>query len=145
MSTTTALPRITRPNGTVYRPRKLRTQLLGNEDEMTGIVVFGTADQRDARALAEADTRTMNAEYDYTDPAYAVAETLGQPVWWSRELSHFEDNAPIYHYRQDEERGAFGLLFDLVEAEPQDETRDGGSPARPYDTPLWGDEVARRR
>lgn len=125
--------KITRPNGTVYRPRHLRSQVLGTDDEPTAIVVFGTADQRDARALADTDIRAMNIEYDYTDPAYAVAPGLGEPVWWSRELSHFDDNQPVYRYTEDAERGAYGIRFGLVEAESLDER----SPARATDVPLW--------
>ncbi|WP_417510602.1 hypothetical protein [Microbacterium sp.] len=129
--------KITRPNGTVYRPRHLRTQMIGNDDEPTAIVVFGTADQRDARALAEHDVRAMNIEWDYTDPAYAVASGLGEPVWWSRELSHFDDNQPVYRYKEDPERGAHGIRFHLVEVEALDELPSG----RESDVPLW-DEVA---
>lgn len=131
--------KITRPNGSIYRPRHLRTQLIGNDDEPLAIVVFGTADQRDARALAERDVRAMNIEYDYTDPAYAVADGLGEPVWWRRELSYFDDTFPVYRYLEDEARGAYGIRFKLTETELPDEPG-----ARASDVPLWAADVESR-
>jgi len=131
--------KITRPNGSIYRPRHIRTQTLGNEDEIESIVVFGTADQRDARATAELVIREMSAEFYDHENYYQLTDELGEPVWWRRELSHFEDNYPVYSYRVDEERGAFGLLFKLgVHA---DDWPDMDSP-RPSDVPLWTDEPA---
>lgn len=128
--------KITRPNGSVYRPRHIRTQTLGNEDEMQSIVVFGTNDQRDARATAEVDIRAMCNEFYDHENYYQVTETPGEPVWWSRSLSHFEEGYPVYHYRVDEERGAFGLVFtlDVHEDDWPQETS-----ARPTDVPLWDD------
>lgn len=129
--------KITRPNGSVYRPRHIRTQTLGNEDEMTGIVVFGTTDQRDARATAEVDIRAMCNEFYDHENYYQLTADLGEPVWWSRELSHFDDGHPVYSYRVDEEHGAFGLLFKLdVHADDWPDMEK----ARPTDVPLWTDE-----
>lgn len=130
--------KITRPNGSVYRPRHIRTQTLGNEDEITGIVVFGTTDQRDARATAALDIRAMCNEFYDHENYYRLTDALGEPVWWRRELSHFEDSYPVYTYRLDEERGAFGLLFKLEER-PDDWPQE--TAARPTDTPLWTDDV----
>lgn len=132
---------ITRPNGSVYRPRHIRTQTLGDEDEMTGIVVFGTADQRDARATAEVDIRAMCNEFYDHENYYRLVQGLGEPVWWSRELSHFDDNRPVYTYRADEAKGAFGLLFKL---EVQEE-RDDEVLSRSTDVPLWSDEERHTR
>lgn len=128
--------KITRPNGSVYRPRHIRTRTLGNEDELLSIVVFGTADQRDARATAEADIRAMSNEFYDHENCYQLNDAPGEPVWWSRELSHFEDNYPVYNYRVDEERGAFGFCFTL-DAHPDDWPHE--TSARESDTPLWDD------
>lgn len=128
--------KITRPNGSVYRPRHIRTQTLGNEDELLSIVVFGTTDQRDARATAEADVRAMCNEFYDHENYYVLTADLGEAVWYRRELSHFDDNWPVYNYRVDEERGAFGLLFHLTEGELADEVD-----ARASDVPLRTDQL----
>lgn len=103
---------ITRPNGSIYRPRKIRTQILGNEDETTGVVVLGTHDLADARARAQAAVSELNDGIDYrflirpSDP--------GKRVWYRQKLWGFYEDAPLYGYESDEERGAAGVEFDLI-------------------------------
>jgi hypothetical protein len=105
---------------------------------LLSIVVFGTADQRDARATAEADIRAMSNEFYDHENYYQLTDAPGEPVWWSRTLSHFEDNYPRYSYRVDGERGAFGFEFALG-VHPDD--WPSMTSARESDTPLWDDEA----
>lgn len=86
---------ITRPNGTVYRPRKLRAQILGNEDEVDGVVVLGTHDLHDARALAESELATSCEGWSY---GYRLApDDPGKRVWYRQELAGFFEDQPLYH------------------------------------------------
>lgn len=121
------LPAIERTNGSFYRPRKLRSQVLGNEDESTGIVVFGTHDVDTALSVARLDVRALNHDIGFhpDDDQYVLVEESARRVWWSQKLSHFEEfNDPRYYYQPDEERGWAGVDFDIVWATP-DHT-DGG-------------------
>lgn len=103
---------ITRPNGSIYRPRKIRTQILGNEDETSGVVVLGTHDLAEARARAQVAVRDLNGTIDYRfllkpgDP--------GKRVWYRQKLWAWYEGAPHYGYETDEERGAAGVEFDVI-------------------------------
>lgn len=99
---------IIRPNGSTYRPRKLRAQILGNEDEVDGVVVLGTHDLHDARALAERELATSCEGW------YRLAPNdPGKRVWYRQALAGFFEDQPLYHYIDDEEYGAAGVLFDV--------------------------------
>jgi hypothetical protein len=103
---------ITRPNGSVYRPRKIRTQFLGNEDETTGVVVLGTHDLADARARAWAAVHDLNGGVDY---AFLIKSSdPGKRVWYRQKLWGFYEDSPIYGFEADEERGAAGVEFDVI-------------------------------
>ncbi|MGZ0067836.1 hypothetical protein [Microbacterium arborescens] len=107
---------IERPNGALYRPRALRSVTLGNEDELTGIVVFGTVNIAEASSIARLDIRAFNREHcsGPLDLIYAAQENTARTIWWSRKLSHFGDyNEPYYLYEEDLERGAGGVHFDV--------------------------------
>ncbi len=117
------LPAVERPNGTLYRPRKLRSQVLGNEDETTGIVVFGTHDVAAALSVARLDVRAANREYGYNpdDEQYVLEEGTARRVWWSQKLSHFEEfDQAVYYYSPDEERGWAGVEFEVTWGTPTD-------------------------
>lgn len=109
---------ITRPNGTIYRPRHLRTQMLGNEDDgPTSIVVFGTTDVAEAHNLAVLDVAAYNADWGDENGIWLVLDESPVGKWYARRLSHFDEDAPYYRYELDPEKGAFGLEFDLTETE----------------------------
>ena len=55
---------ITRPNGKVYRPRKITVQQAGI-DEVDEVIVFGTEDREHAHRLAEHEVR-VNVDSGYT-------------------------------------------------------------------------------
>lgn len=103
---------ITRPNGSIYRPRKIRTQMLGNEDETSGVVVLGTHDLADARAHAEAAVRELNGDSDYT--FLILPSDPGKRVWYRQKLWGWYEDQPLYGFETDEERGAAGVEFDLI-------------------------------
>lgn len=107
----TATLGITRPNGSIYRPRKIRAQFLGNEDETTGIVILGTHDLQDARARAEVALRDLNGGgFDFllrpSDP--------GKRVWYRQTLGGWYEDSPLYMFISDDERGAAGVEFDVI-------------------------------
>lgn len=110
------LPAIERPNGKSYRPRSLRSRILGNEDEITGVVVFGTHDVYTASSVARLDVRAAVNEWgwDDLDYTYVVDEVSARRVWWRQDLSHFEDNEPHYTYTPDDDRGFAGVVFDVI-------------------------------
>lgn len=131
------LPPITRPNGKLYRPRHIRTQMLGNEDETTGIVVFGTLNRNEARTVAELDITAMMRDWFGGDGSREDAARNGghdyrlegepEPVWWRRSFTGFYDGMPQYWYAVDEERGAFGYEWRIT-AHDVEEASDGVMP-----------------
>lgn len=103
---------IRRPNGSLYRPRHIRSQILGDEDEISRIVVFGTHDLHDARATAARDLAAACDAYSY---AYVLAPSdPGKRVWLRRRLSGWFEGMPWYTFETDEERGAAGVEFEVV-------------------------------
>lgn len=94
---------ITRPNGSIYQPRKLRAFAL-NLDEEPVVLVLGTHDADVAYPIA----RRELSSFFGTDPA-----ALGSPrkVWRTQKLLRFEDGEPWYGYPDDPERGAAGVEF----------------------------------
>jgi hypothetical protein len=108
-----ALTAVERPNGKLYRPRKIAAQIVSDGDEETGVVIFGTHDLEQARQAAEQKLAAYN-ESLYSPPE--VAQHLvgeGKPVWWRAQLSHFEDDSPYYVFREDPERGRAGVEFSI--------------------------------
>jgi len=103
---------ITRPNGSIYRPRKIRAQMLGNEDETTGVVVLGTHDLADARVRAQAEVSALNDDIDYK--FFIRPSDPGKRVWYRQKLWGFYEDAPLYGYETDEERGAAGVEFEVI-------------------------------
>ena len=115
-----ALPPITRPNGKLYRPQHLRSQVLGDEDEANEIVVFGTLLHIEARAVAETDIRALSRQcWPDGDVEFALVGDP-QPVWYRREFRGIHEDSPIYSFVKDEERGAFGYLWRIEERDVLD-------------------------
>lgn len=127
---------ITRPNGSVYRPRKMRTTFFGDDDEgVTAVVVWGTEDRAQALSQALLDARAY--EREYLDESDLVVDEAAEPEarWYPRSLSGFEDGAPRYHYRNDPERGAFALVYRASERYD-----DEIPPPDPTSVPLFDSE-----
>jgi hypothetical protein len=72
---------ITRPDGTIYRPRKVVAEMLHDDDELpVAVLVLGTHDTERALELAREVTRI------YLDPGYEpVRPELG---WWETRMSY---------------------------------------------------------
>jgi hypothetical protein len=117
------LPTLARPDGGLYRPRKITTETWGNEDEVTDIVVFGTHDAQFARPIA------LKAADEYVDKFYTKPWRLevadeGERVWRTRRLACFDEGAPIYQWWHDPKNGRAGVRFSVTETddwEPQPE------------------------
>lgn len=99
------LEAIERPNGTVYRPRKLVAYPVTepDDDSLTGsAVVFGTHDPERARDLAQRIVdRDLGAGYVVTSPGR---------VWWR---DGFEGGRR--GWVTDEVRGRAGVYFSEIE------------------------------
>ena len=118
---------ITRPNGKSYRPRKLRTVILGDEDSLYNVIVFGTHDVGQARAFASVEvpaTLRSWAESGYGDMRVQMDPT-GHRGWWRREFAGFHEDVERYTYPVDDERGAAGVSFELDWAAEFDEVAEG--------------------
>lgn len=103
---------IKRPNGSIYRPRKIRAQMLGDEDETTGVVVLGTHDLADARVRAQVAVSELNSNSDYE--FFILPSDPGKRVWYRQKLWGFYENQPLYGYETDEEHGAAGVEFEVI-------------------------------
>ncbi|MEP6477834.1 MAG: hypothetical protein ABJB03_00455 [Rhodoglobus sp.] len=79
----TALPAITRPNGKLYRPRKVDATVTWMDDEPHSVMVFGTHSAEVARPLAEEILRIGNE---------AIANDFGPDLGYTYE---FEDRAEL--------------------------------------------------
>lgn len=114
-----AEPAIQRPDGTLYRPRKLSVYPVSDEDEIiTGAVVFGTHEPARVLGLAQqlVDRHLGRGQFLPVDPVR---------VWWR---DGFESGHRCWV--TDEKRGRAGVLFrEIVEPAPADllgeEERDG--------------------
>jgi hypothetical protein len=99
------LPPITRPDGRLYRPRKVVACAVNDGDDLIGgVVVFGTHDVERAARLAQ----------DFTDwqigRGYAPAVPL--TVWWRDAMCSGQRT-----FEYDEKRGRAGVYFtEIVEA-----------------------------
>lgn len=110
------LPAIERPNGKLYRPRKVTAESMGFEDEITSIVVFGTHDASFAKLHAAAEAERLSDEF-YGGQYRLKLTDAGSPVWYKQTLSHFEDNRAVYSFSQDPELGRAGVRFYVDEVE----------------------------
>jgi hypothetical protein len=98
---TSALPPIERPNGRLYRPRKISVHIIGL-DEAEEVVVFGTRDREHAQALAEREVSVM------VDSGYTAV--FDYETWLRSGYQHGE---PWFFH--DEDKGRFGLAFAIVD------------------------------
>lgn len=110
------LPAIERPNGKLYRPRKISAVGLGNEDEITHILVFGTHNKEFAEAHAGPELERLSDEFYYTDFRLQISGP-GKEGWYRRDLAGWADDAPIYVYAQGPETGRAGVMFPVDEVE----------------------------
>ena len=113
---TLALPALTRPNGKVYRPRKVTIETLGIEDELTHVLVFGTHDVRFARMHAVEAAKDIADEFYGRDFRLEV-DGAGEVGWFKKTLCGFDDDAPIYYFLPNEEKGRAGVRFAIEEIE----------------------------
>jgi hypothetical protein len=96
------LAAIERPNGKLYRPRKINCYPVADEDDfVTAVIVFGTHDVERARPLADSSVKTW-ADSDYT---------AGNPEtgWWRQAMRNgdlFWVDAPV--------TGRAGVRFEAV-------------------------------
>ena len=100
------LPPITRPDGKLYRPRKVIAYVLGDEDECpVGVVVFGTHDfERAVPLAADLVRQAWGAGYELGDGPLAV--------WWK---DTYQYGRRIWE--DDKEHGRAGVWFpEIVEA-----------------------------
>jgi hypothetical protein len=112
------LPAIERPNGKVYRPRKIDMQPLGTEDEVISIVVFGTHDRRYAKTMLEADLKQVCDDF-YGDSWMTLElQDDGRAVWLRQELACFNENdQPVYYFVDDPDKGRAAVRFAVEEVE----------------------------
>ena len=103
------LPTIARPNGTTYRPRKITTEIWGDEDEVTDVVVFGTHDVNFSRPLAVKAAEDYTAEF-LSGWRLEVADE-SERVWRTRRLACFDEGQPIYQWWHDPMHGRAGVRF----------------------------------
>lgn len=99
----TELPAITRPNGKVYRPRKLVAHAWEDQHGYAGAgaVVFGTHDENRARPLA---LRVCGHWYGTTS-----VRVIGS-AWWRDGYEHGERC-----WVADDEAGRAGVMFEAVD------------------------------
>jgi len=110
------LPAITRPNGKVYQPRKIAIETLGNEDELTHLIIFGTHDVRFAH-LRAAEAAEEIADEFYGGRYQLDVDDAGQKGWYKKTLCGFDDDTPIYYFLHNEEKGRAGVRFSVEEIE----------------------------
>lgn len=104
--TETALTPVTRPDGRLYRPRKLRAFLL-NEDDLyqdVQVLVLGTHDIAVARAVAAVAVRHWDSGYLPCNPVTG---------WWRQGMRDHAD-----WFEPDERRGRAGVLFQRITEVP---------------------------
>jgi hypothetical protein len=99
------LPPVRRPNGKLYRPRKIIAYPVADADELTsGVCVLGTHDIERARKLAD------KCVHSWIESEWVAA---GPEVGWFRE--GYESGRPMW--TRDEIRGRAGVMFhEAVEA-----------------------------
>ena len=98
----TALEPVTRPNGKVYRPRKIRAEVLYDEDTIEcQVLVLGTHDIAQAQEFADRVVWVIDRKYRADTP---------RTGWWRHTV---RDNDP--YFEPDETRGAAGVIFDICD------------------------------
>lgn len=98
----TALEPVTRPNGKVYRPRKIRVVILYDEDMIESqVLVLGTHDVLRAWLLAEVEAGSIDGNYTTRSPRQG---------WWRQGIRDYQT-----WYEYDEIRGAAGVKFDICD------------------------------
>jgi len=110
------LPAIQRPNGKLYRPRKIEAIGLGNDDEITRILVFGTHDKAFAEIHAMAKGEQICGEFYSCDYELKISGP-GKHGWYRRDLATFDEGRPIYVFAEDPETGRAGVMFPVDEIE----------------------------
>lgn len=110
------IPAIERPNGKLYRPRKIQAITTGNEDEVTGIVVFGTHDVR----FAENEAHHHAADYAAENGIKLVIDGPGFKDWYGTRIAGSTDEGrPLVVFVTDETKGRACVRFSAEEVEPQ--------------------------
>lgn len=115
--------RITRPNGKLYRPRKIETQLLGNEDQATAVAVFGTHDISTARGFAQpALDEYLRDMGGWWQPGYTLTlADEGERLWLRAVPDGTDDGGEMrIWFKEDPDRGRACVRFKLVETEVVD-------------------------
>lgn len=98
-----SLPAIERPNGKLYRPRKISARILADEDGIeSSVLVTGTHDIGRALIIARAVAhQCVGADCEPGSPE------LG---WWREAIRNHD---PFWEW--DEARGAAGVMFEVGE------------------------------
>lgn len=108
------LPAIERPNGKLYRPRKIEAITTGNEDEVTGIVVFGTHDVR----FAENEAHHCAADYAAEYGIKLVIDGPGFKDWYGTQIAGTDDGGRLLViFVTDEVNGRACVRFSAEEVE----------------------------
>jgi hypothetical protein len=109
-----AEPAIKRPDGTIYRPRKITANAVTDEDEiLCGVVVFGTHDIARAQPLADSYVAwQLDGRMSAVDP---------RTVWWRDGFACGQRS-----WLTDEKHGRAGVWFrDIVERTLGPDLADG--------------------
>ena len=112
----TGIPAIERPNGQLYRPRKIDAVALGNEDGITHVLIFGTHDARFAEVFAGPELERIQGEFYSTDYRLEISGA-GRRGWWRRDLAGWVDGGPLYVFAEDPVKGRAGVRFSVEEVE----------------------------
>lgn len=108
------LPAIERPNGQLYRPRKIQAITTGYEDEITGVVVFGTHDVR----FAENEAIHHATEYATPNGLKLVIDGPGQKDWLGTQIAGSDaDGRLLVEFIRDENKGRACVHFTAEEVE----------------------------
>jgi hypothetical protein len=99
------LPPIERPNGKIYRPRKIRAIYCENPyGRRNDVFVLGTHDLIGALEAAAGEVR-----YRLGGP-YFLIDAVGELGWW-REMLHSGERVVV----SDDVRGAAGIRYEVEE------------------------------
>lgn len=128
------LPAIERPNGKLYRPRKIEASSAWmDEGELVAIYVFGTHDVAFARPHAEALVEQINREaievYDVDCYVWELlagkTDWIGTSPFWDHDVERIRQS-----YKADEVHGRAAVAFSVrsVENATPTEPADGIMP-----------------
>jgi hypothetical protein len=102
---TTRLPTIIRPNGKVYRPRKIRAIYCENDyGQRDSVIVLGTHDELLAMPIASGEARYRMGSTNF------LFDAIGETGWWREAIERGERVV-----RYDDVHGAAGVRFDVEE------------------------------